>query len=71
MLAGGAVERIETEYAASDGSVLTVSLVISPINASSGALVGVATIVRDRTAQSLAALNHGVVLQDALDVSSP
>lgn len=80
MLAGGEIERIETEYAASDGSMLTVSLVISPINASSGALVGVAAIVRDRTAQSLAAgelqasdelyrsvveaLNDGVVLQD-------
>ncbi len=81
MLAGGAVERMETEYATRDGSVLTVSLVISPINARTGALVGVAAIVRDRTAQSLAAgelqasdelyrsvveaLNDGVVLQDA------
>jgi putative two-component system response regulator len=57
------------------------SLVISPINGASGQLVGVAAIVRDNSAQSLAedalqasdelyrsvvdALNDGVVLQDA------
>jgi putative two-component system response regulator len=54
ILAGGAVERVETEYLAKDGSALTVSLVISPINGASGQLVGVAAIVRDRSAQSLA-----------------
>jgi putative two-component system response regulator len=81
ILAGGAVERIETEYLAKDRRALTVSLVISPINGASGQLVGVAAIVRDRSAQSLTegelqasdelyrsvveALNDGVVLQDA------
>jgi putative two-component system response regulator len=81
MLADGEVERIETEHVRKDGARLTVSLVISPINSSSGQLVGVAAIVRDTSAQSLAegelqasdelyrsvveALNDGVVLQDA------
>jgi putative two-component system response regulator len=81
MLAGGGVERIETEGIAKGGGVLRVSLVISPINGTSGQLVGVAAIVRDRSAQSLIeeelqasdelyrsvveALNDGVVLQDA------
>jgi putative two-component system response regulator len=81
ILAGGGVERIETEHLAKDGRALTVSLVISPINGTSGQLVGVAAIVRDRSAQSVTegelqasdelyrsvveALNDGVVLQDA------
>ncbi len=81
MLADGEVERIETEAVRKDGEMLTVSLVSSPINGSSGQLVGVAAIVRDTSAQSLAegelqasdelyrsvveALNDGVVLQDA------
>jgi PAS domain S-box-containing protein len=80
MLAGGAVERTTTEHVAKDGAVLTVSLVISPINGSSQQSMGVAAIVRDRSAQSLTegelqaseelyrsvveALNDGVVLQD-------
>jgi putative two-component system response regulator len=80
ILAGGRVERAETEHVAKDGAVLTVSLVISPINGSSQQLMGVAAIVRDRSAQSLTegelqasdelyrsvveALNDGVVLQD-------
>jgi putative two-component system response regulator len=80
MLAGGRVERTETEHVAKDGAVLTVSLVISPINGASRQLMGVAAIVRDRSAQSLTegelqasdelyrsvveALNDGVVLQD-------
>jgi len=81
MLAGGSIERIHTEHMAKGGGVLRSSLVISPINGASGRLVGVAAIVRDNSAQSLAedalqasdelyrsvvdALNDGVVVQDA------
>jgi putative two-component system response regulator len=54
MLAGGAVERFDVEQIAKDGRVLTVSLVIAPISGSAGQMVGVAAIVRDRSAQSLA-----------------
>jgi putative two-component system response regulator len=80
MLAGGGAERAETEHVAKDGALLTVSLVISPINGASRQLMGVAAIVRDRSAQSIIegelqasdelyravveALNDGVVLQD-------
>jgi putative two-component system response regulator len=81
MLAGGEVERINTERIAKDGRLLKVALVISPINSAAGELVGIAAIVRDLSAQKLAeeqlqasdelyrsvveALEEGVVLQDA------
>jgi putative two-component system response regulator len=81
MLAGGKVERVNTELLAKDGRLLSVALVISPINGAFGELVGIAAIVRDLSAQRLAeeqlqasdelyrsvvdALEEGVVLQDA------
>jgi putative two-component system response regulator len=81
ILAGGGVERIHTECVANDGRLLTVSLVISAINGTSGRIVGVAAIVRDTSAHSATqvelqasdelyrsvvdALHDGVVLQDA------
>jgi putative two-component system response regulator len=54
MLAGGQAERMSTERLAKDGSLLSVSLVMSPIHAPSGELLGIAEIVRDVTAQTIA-----------------
>jgi PAS domain S-box-containing protein/putative nucleotidyltransferase with HDIG domain len=54
MLAGGSAERTNTECLAGDGRLLSVSLVMSPINAPSGDPLGVAAIVRDTTALTLA-----------------
>jgi putative two-component system response regulator len=54
MLAGGRTERAHTERLSKDGRRLSVSLVMSPINAPSGELLGVAEIVRDTSAQAAA-----------------
>ncbi len=54
MLAGGGVERTNTERVAKDGRLLNVALVMSPINGPSGELIGIAAIARDTTAQTLA-----------------
>ena len=54
MLAGGGVERTDTERVAKDGRLLNVALVMSPINGPSGELIGIAAIARDTTAQTLA-----------------
>jgi PAS domain S-box-containing protein len=52
---GERVEHFETVRQTRDGRALTVSLAISPVADASGALVGVATIARDVTAQRRAA----------------
>jgi putative two-component system response regulator len=54
MLAGGRAERANTKRLAKDGRLLDVSLVMAPINAPSGDLLGIAAIARDVTAQTLA-----------------
>ena len=54
MLAGGRAERTNAELLSKDGRPLSVSFVMSPINAPSGELLGIAEIVRDITAQTLA-----------------
>lgn len=47
-------ERTHAERLTKDGRLLSVSLVMSPINAPSGELLGIAEIVRDITAQTVA-----------------
>ncbi len=54
-LADGRAERANAERLTKDGRVLSVSLLLAPINAPSGELLGIAEIVRDTTAESLAA----------------
>jgi putative two-component system response regulator len=54
MLTGGTPERTNTTRLAKDGRLLNVSLVMSPINAPSGDLLGIAAIARDVTAQTIA-----------------
>jgi putative two-component system response regulator len=54
MLAGAPAERAHAERLTKDGRLLSVSFVMSPINARSGELLGIAEIVRDMTAQTLA-----------------
>jgi PAS domain S-box-containing protein/putative nucleotidyltransferase with HDIG domain len=53
-LTGERTERTHAERLTKDGRLLSVSLVISPINAPSGELLGIAEIVRDISAQTLA-----------------
>jgi PAS domain S-box-containing protein/putative nucleotidyltransferase with HDIG domain len=53
-LTGGRTERTHAERLTKDGRLLSVSLVMSPINAPSGELLGIAEIVRDISAQTLA-----------------
>jgi len=55
MLAGGRAERTNAELLTKDGRALSVSFVMSPINSSSGELLGIAEIVRNTTAQTIAA----------------
>jgi PAS domain S-box-containing protein/putative nucleotidyltransferase with HDIG domain len=54
MLAGGGVERTDTQRLTKDGRLLNVALVTSPINGPSGELIGIATIARDTTALTVA-----------------
>ncbi|HEY4916720.1 MAG TPA: HD domain-containing phosphohydrolase [Solirubrobacteraceae bacterium] len=54
MLSGGRAERTHSDLLRKDGELLSVSLVMSPINAPSGELLGIAEIVRDISAQTLA-----------------
>jgi diguanylate cyclase (GGDEF)-like protein/PAS domain S-box-containing protein len=49
VIAGGEVERYETVHVRKDGSRLDVSLTMSPIRDSGGAVVGASTIARDIT----------------------
>jgi len=53
-LTDGRTERTNAERLTKDGRLLSVSLVMSPINAPSGELLGIAEIVRDISAQTLA-----------------
>ena len=48
---GRSLPRYETQRLRHDGQVIQVSLTISPIHGTSGAIVGAATIARDITAQ--------------------
>ncbi|MGX6603240.1 PAS domain-containing protein [Micromonosporaceae bacterium Da 78-11] len=51
VLRGEQVEQYETERVCKDGSVITVSLTVSPIVDASGHVVGVSSISRDMTEQ--------------------
>jgi PAS domain S-box-containing protein/putative nucleotidyltransferase with HDIG domain len=53
-LADGRTERTHAERLTKDGRVLSVSLLMAPINAPSGELLGIALILRDVTAETLA-----------------
>jgi PAS domain S-box-containing protein len=52
--AGNHVEPLETERTRKDGTVFPVSLTISPVRDSTGAVVGTSVIHRDRTEQRVA-----------------
>jgi diguanylate cyclase (GGDEF)-like protein/PAS domain S-box-containing protein len=64
MQKGLAIENLETQRLNKAGSVLQVSLSISPIKDASGRVTGASTIARDITAQKLA--NEQVKLQSAV-----
>jgi PAS domain S-box-containing protein/putative nucleotidyltransferase with HDIG domain len=53
-LADGRTERAHAERLTKDGRALNVSLLMAPINAPSGELLGIAEILRDVTAETLA-----------------
>ena len=54
VLAGGQIENYETERLCKDGSIVTVSLSVSPIRDMSGRVIGASSIARDVTASMLA-----------------
>lgn len=53
ILRGERVDRLETERVSKDGRQIKVSLTLSPILTSDGAIIGVSTIARDITQQKL------------------
>jgi PAS domain S-box-containing protein/putative nucleotidyltransferase with HDIG domain len=53
-IADGRTEQAHAERLTKDGRVLSVSLLMAPINAPSGELLGIAEILRDVTAETLA-----------------
>jgi PAS domain S-box-containing protein len=48
-LSGDRLEDLETEHVRKDGSLVPVSVTVSPMRASTGARIGASVIVRDRT----------------------
>jgi two-component system cell cycle sensor histidine kinase/response regulator CckA len=52
------VEPFETKHVCKDGTVLDVSVCVSPIRDSSGAVVGVSTVARNMTARIRAGAGH-------------
>ena len=65
--AGQRVERFEANRVRKDGSVITVSLTVSPIHDRHGAITGASTIVRDMTEQREAFEAARSMIESSLD----
>jgi PAS domain S-box-containing protein len=65
--AGQPVERLETTRVRKDGSVITVSLTVSPIHDRLGAIIGASTIARDMTEQREAFEAARSMIESSLD----
>ena len=67
IIRGEPVEHLETIRARKDGTILPISLTVSPIRGAEGAIVGASVICRDLTEQERAAQYARSLIEAALD----
>jgi PAS domain S-box-containing protein len=67
IIRGQPVERLETIRERKDGTILPISLTVSPIRGAEGAIIGASVICRDLTEQERAARYARSLIEAALD----